>query len=175
MNEERTTAGFDSIIYAFIGKALKYFPEFWGISKYSFCKIMGQILGRERTTIKRYFTRGISRTITCDALLNAIEQTYQISISNPNISDEKKKHMEMVHNRLDSGNLDILRSLYEFAEVIKDLNPYLKEDFRMWLTVNAFLRGGYLTETESYSQKDIEWLRASLRKYPPKESLEFRT
>lgn len=83
--------------------------------------------------------------------------------------------MEMVHSRLDSGNLDILRSLYKLAEATKDIDRYLKEDFRMWLTVNAFLCGGYLTGTESYSLKDIEWLRASLRKYPPKESLKFRT
>lgn len=173
MKEE--ICGFGPIIYVSIGQILKYFPELWGISKYSFCKIMGQILEKKRPTIKRYFTRGISKSITCDALLTAIEQTYQTIISNPNISDEKKKHMEMVHSRLDSGNLDILRSLYKLAEATKDIDRYLKEDFRMWLTVNAFLCGGYLTGTESYSLKDIEWLRASLRKYPPKESLKFRT
>lgn len=172
--------------YLIIGKLLKVFASSVGISHYKYYQIIAPCLETETTpsitpaTVKRYTNRGIPQNLSFSRLSAAIEQAYQSYVNAPERTNKEKEIAEKGHKAfypilldeivLPSGECKppLLKILYHIAEFADECKPFLEKDFQMWLTINAFLNGSLFTDGEVPSQEDLNWLRESFRRFPPK-------
>lgn len=160
--------------YIGIGSLLKLFASSAGISHYRYYQIIAPYLVTETkptvspAAVKRYTNRGIPQNLSYSLLSNAIEQAYQSYLSSPTLTRDEKNKAEKAHDLHYPQYFSMMKMLYRMVQLSDEIEPFLDTNLRMKQTIFAFLGGTLFDEAETPSQEDLNWLRESLRQFPPK-------
>ena len=118
--------------------------------------------------MKRYTNRGVPQYLSYSRLSNAIEQAYQSYLNDPKLTHDEKIKAEEAHDLCYPQYFSMMKMLYDVIQLSDEIEPFLDTNLRMKQTIFTFLGGTLFDEEETPSQEDLNWLRESLRQFPPK-------